>query len=501
MDSTSLSAESFLGYCLANRYKLVKILGKGGMGYVFVAEDLELPRTVAVKMIRPELAHDKVIRKRVERECAMHASVGMHPNVIALHDKIVEDGKLFLIMEYVEGETLANILKAQREDKNKISFNQSIQIVIQLLAALNIIHKNNIVHRDIKPSNIIVVPSGKQGDNITVKLMDFGIARPESDDPDETRLTAFDSAGPGTPAYMAPERIDHESFGDFSPATDLYSIGIILYELIHTQPPFPGSLTEVFKAHITQKPDIEILELSSSFKDVIAKSLNKVPEDRFLTAADFKDAIDAALEDPGIDSTAVNTEENDGEGVTLLTTPEMHLSAGSSRKTNKALLGLSSFKSKRGMVACGFVMTTIFLSVLFYNLSFNNETVKVVEAFPGNGIEVIEDPPTKPPPSVDPPSVLPGKDPEVMPSPAPSEPYPGYFPPQDPFKGIGNPSPYVTYDNQQGYGSAEGSVDDAFYSQKKQTSPRRNANNRSAKVKDSSGFKIREHGTRSISSE
>ena len=503
MDLAPPNAESFLGYCLANRYKFVEILGKGGMGYIFVAKDLELPRTVAVKMIRPEFTKDRVIRRRVERECAMHASVGMHPNIITLHDKIIEDKKIFLIMEHAEGRTLANILKAQREDKNKISFNQSIQIVTQLLAALNIIHNNNIVHRDIKPSNIIVVPSEKQNSNFNVKLIDFGIARSESDDPNETRLTAFDSSGPGTPAYMAPERIDQKSFGDFSPATDLYSVGIIFYELIHTQPPFLGNLTEIFTAHITQQPDIKILEIPQSFKKIIAQSLNKAPKDRFVTVADFKCAIDAAIENPDVGSTVVKKESNERDGVTLLTTPAMHVSPGFTRKNEKSFLKFPNLRNKPIMVSYGLVIATVFIVALIYNLSLNNETVAALTddppvAITETSVVLSSDSPAKVSNKNDSNNDL-TEDPEVESSPPLPEIYPGYFPPQDPFNRLTNPSPYVGTYNGQSRGRAEGSVNEAIGSQKAHTTSKKNTNNTSVKMSSSSSFKIRKRGTRPIS--
>ncbi len=520
---TSETAESFLGYRLANRYQLTELLGIGAMGFVFIADDLELPRTVAVKMVRPDLAHDEVVRRRVERECAMHASVGMHPNIITLHDRIIEDGKIFLIMEYIEGKTLTDILKAQRENQYQISFNQSIQIVTQLLAALEVIHNNNIVHRDIKPSNIIVIPPKSQDDSTTVKLMDFGIARSEDEDSDLTRLTAFDSAGPGTPAYMAPERIDHTSFGNFSPATDLYSLGIIFYELIHTQPPFQGSLTDVFTAHITKPPDIILLELSSSFKGVLAKSLEKAQKDRFKTATEFKDAVDAALSELSTESISDKSTDDGREGITLLSTPEMHLHVDAPWKESNAPPARSTLHNRRAKMVCSFILVAISLSVLIYFQSFKNETLdladeSVTNIVPVDEIPVVSDLISKPvekQPDILYEDSLTDKNHTKISPPSPEvEPTPtynqfSYSPPSDYFEGGGqfglNPSPYTSRDDQTP-GGAERIVEnvirtDVIVPPKKRMLSESKSKKTYKRLNNSPQFEIKKYGTRSISSE
>ncbi len=165
-------------------------------------------------------------------------------------------------------------------------------IIRQLLGALAAIHSRDIVHRDIKTANIILQPQ-TDGPPL-VKLTDFGIARPE-DDATLTQLTSLDTRGPGTPAYMAPERIDPQTFGPLCAATDLYAAGIILYELLVGHPPFRGSMTEIFTGHLMQAPDLSLLPagLPPGVEAVLARALAKRSDARYPNATAFLAAVEA----------------------------------------------------------------------------------------------------------------------------------------------------------------------------------------------------------------
>jgi serine/threonine protein kinase len=278
---------------VAKRYLLLKKIGDGGMGNIFLADDLQLSRQVAVKTIRRELKENTEVRKRIDRECNLHATLGVHPNIIALHDKIVEDDDIFLIMEYVEGETLTAYLKKSIGEKTQQQLQERIDIVCQVLEALAHIHANDILHRDIKPSNIIL--SRKNTSSLSVKLMDFGIASLEREDSALTQLTTLDTGGPGTPTYMAPERIDSTTFGESGPPTDLYSVGVILYELLGNSPPFQGTMTEVFTGHLAKQPNLSLLPASipDALANVLKKSLEKEQSQRFQNAREFATALRA----------------------------------------------------------------------------------------------------------------------------------------------------------------------------------------------------------------
>lgn len=279
------------GTLIAGRYRLLRPLGSGGMGTVYLAEDRMLARQVAIKTIRPELSASQEVRARIKRECRLHAAIGVHPHIVTLYDSIEEHGHLSLVMEYFAGETLAARL-ADQSTRPAMAPVVALDIVRQLLRALSAIHEAGIVHRDIKTANILLQP--QEDGSILAKLTDFGIARTAVEDTDLTRLTALDGQGPGTPAYMAPERIDSQSFGAIGPASDLYAVGVILYELFTGRPPFTGTMTEIFSGHLVQSPGLE--RLSAALPDqchtLLQTALAKQVEDRFASAGAFLGAVE-----------------------------------------------------------------------------------------------------------------------------------------------------------------------------------------------------------------
>ena len=274
---------------VANRYRFKRPLGEGGMGNVYLADDLLLTRQVAVKTIRPELSDNEEVRARIKHECRLHAAIGVHPHIITLYDTVEENGHIYLVMEYFEGETLAGRLATATS--SGMPLDQALDIIRQLLQALSCIHGRDIVHRDIKTSNILLQ---LQADGrYLAKLTDFWIARAETEASDLTRLTSLGTQGPGTPMYMAPERIDPQTFGDICPATDLYAVGIILYELLTGGPPFKGSMTEIFSGHLVQQPALDALPptLPAGLDAVLHQALAKQPADRYQDAASFLAAL------------------------------------------------------------------------------------------------------------------------------------------------------------------------------------------------------------------
>ena len=276
---------------IKKRYKLLEKLGEGGIGDVFLAEDLVLARRVAIKSIREEYWNNADVRKRINRECSLHARLGVHQNIVTLHDKLESNGQIYLILEYVEGETLANFIHKRTTDRKRISVNESIEIISQSLEALSYIHGYDILHRDIKPTNIILKKSSNGVNN--AKLMDFGIACLENNEDALTRLTTMSVGAPGTPLYMAPERFDPDQFESEGPWTDLYSVGIVLYEMIEGVTPFRGSVTELLKGHLVEVPEFTEPQ-SYSFEQlqkITLKALSKKKVDRYQSANDFLVAL------------------------------------------------------------------------------------------------------------------------------------------------------------------------------------------------------------------
>ncbi|MDX9975625.1 MAG: serine/threonine-protein kinase, partial [FCB group bacterium] len=275
-----------------SRFVFKHSLGVGGMGEVYLAEDSSLRRPVAIKTIRPDLSRDPEVRKRIERECLLHAKVGPHPHIVTLYDKFEEGDRLNLVMEYVEGETLQQYLERNQKSGTVPPIEEAVGIAVQVLDALARIHAQGIVHRDIKPSNIVLVKDDSGG--VCAKLMDFGIARAQDED-FASRLTQESGSGPGTPLYMAPEQIDPQAFGDISPATDVYAMGIMLYQMTSGEPPFTGSITHIFNGHLRSAPPSLRERARGRVPEMLAEivecALAKSPSGRFSTAKAFREEL------------------------------------------------------------------------------------------------------------------------------------------------------------------------------------------------------------------
>ena len=207
---------------LANRYRIVRKLGEGGMGLVYLAEDTELGTSVAIKFIPPQLAGNARAVKNLKREAATAMQLS-HSNIVRLHDLHTDGHQKFLVMEHIEGRTLDALL-AERED-DKLSLEELLPIAEQIAASLDYAHGQGVLHRDLKPSNIMVASDG------SVKLLDFGIAREMKDS--FTRVTGQETSG--TLPYMSPEQLMGEQP---TPSMDIYSFAAVLYECLSGHPPF-----------------------------------------------------------------------------------------------------------------------------------------------------------------------------------------------------------------------------------------------------------------------
>ena len=259
------------------------------MGEVYLAQDMELHRLVAIKTLRQEVMDDEAVRKRIERECLLHAKVGPHPNIVTLFDRFEEDSRLALVMEYVDGETLQTRLELNADEGVSMTMADAVKVAGQMLEALSRIHQHDIVHRDIKPANIML--SRDHSGRISAKLMDFGIARINDDETQYTQLTTDSRAALGTPLYMAPEQIDSATFGQVSPATDIYAVGIVLYHMVCGQPPFQGTLTEILNGHlnrpVTPPRFKEDCPAAKHLGPVLKRAMAKKPAERYGSAKEF----------------------------------------------------------------------------------------------------------------------------------------------------------------------------------------------------------------------
>ena len=264
------------GSLFAGRYRITRKLGGGGMADVYLAEDQELGRRVAVKILHERYANDEQFVERFRRE-ATHAAGLSHPNIVSIFDRGEADGSYFIVMEYVEGKTLKELIRG----RGPCPIPVAIAYTRQILSGLRYAHRNGVVHRDIKPHNVIVDPEG------VVKVTDFGIARAGA-----SQMTE-EGAIIGTAQYLSPEQARGAPVDQTS---DLYSTGIVLYELLTAEVPFSGDTpVEIAMKHLSEIPDppSELrAEVPDDLDNVVLRALSKEPADRYQSAA----AMDADLE-------------------------------------------------------------------------------------------------------------------------------------------------------------------------------------------------------------
>ncbi|MCL7426182.1 Stk1 family PASTA domain-containing Ser/Thr kinase [Streptomyces sp. YS415] len=280
---------------LGGRYELGQVLGRGGMAEVYLAHDQRLGRTVAVKTLRADLARDPSFQARFRREAQSAASLN-HPAIVAVYDTgedYIDNVSIpYIVMEYVDGSTLRELLHSGR----KLLPERSMEMTIGILQALEYSHRNGIVHRDIKPANVMLTRNGQ------VKVMDFGIARAMGDSGMTMTQT---SAVIGTAQYLSPEQAKGEQVDNRS---DLYSTGCLLYELLTVRPPFVGdSPVAVAYQHVreeAQPPSVFDPEITPEMDAIVLKALVKDPNYRYQSADEMRLDIEAALDGQPVAATA-----------------------------------------------------------------------------------------------------------------------------------------------------------------------------------------------------
>lgn len=283
------------GTSLAGRYEIVKQLGKGGMGEVYLAEDTNLKRQVAIKVLPQEFALDKERLARFEREARVLASLN-HPNIATIHGLEKADGKQLLVMELVEGETLAD-----RLEKSPLSLEETLDVCHQIAEGLESAHEKGIIHRDLKPGNIKISPDEK------IKILDFGLAKAIQEDPEEIDLSKSPTltdqmtqpgAILGTAAYMSPEQAKGKTVDK---RTDIWAFGCILYECLTGKRPFKGdAVSEMIASILKDMPDLSALPETTPLKvrEVISRSLVKDARNRLHDIADARIDIQDVLSGP-----------------------------------------------------------------------------------------------------------------------------------------------------------------------------------------------------------
>jgi serine/threonine protein kinase/tetratricopeptide (TPR) repeat protein len=285
---------SQLQAALADRYRLDRMLGQGGMATVYLAQDLKHPRQVAIKVLRPELA-SMLGPERFAREIQVLAALS-HPHILPLFDSGEADGQLFYVMPFIRGESLQHKLARERQ----LDIAEAVSIIRQVASALDHAHAQGLVHRDIKPENILL----HEGEAM---LADFGIALDAAATGPGKRITAT-GLSLGTPAYMSPEQVAGEATLD--PRSDVYALGCLLYELLAGEPPFTGPTAQAIMAKRFSQSAPQVRRLRPAVPLAVERALTRAmaqaPADRFPSAGAFGEALVASPpSDPGPPSVAV----------------------------------------------------------------------------------------------------------------------------------------------------------------------------------------------------
>lgn len=272
------------GSVVDGRYRVLRRLGSGGMADVWLAEDTHLQRQVALKVLHKRFAQDREFVERFRREAESAAGL-QHPNIVSVYDRGEFEGTYYIAMQYIEGPTLKGLIDAGLNPE------QAVALIRQVLEAAKFAHRNGIVHRDLKPQNVIVDPEGK------AIVTDFGIARAGVSEITQTGSVM------GTPHYLSPEQA--QGF-EVTAVSDLYSIGVLLYEALSGRVPFEGeSAVAVAMKQVSQTPQRPSSinpRVSPALDAVVMRALEKDPGERFQSADAFIAALDAALREPGVGS-------------------------------------------------------------------------------------------------------------------------------------------------------------------------------------------------------
>ncbi|MFC2088375.1 protein kinase [Calditrichota bacterium] len=265
-----------------SHYKILRKIGKGGMGEVYLAQDNELDRLVAIKTLPAEILSDEAIKERFKREAKTAAALN-HPNIVTIYEFGEFDHTNYIAMEYVEGISLKELIT-----KRDISTEQVLNIAIQICEGLKEAHKANIIHRDLKPDNILI------DKNERIKIVDFGLAKLKG-----AKQVTKESTTLGTPNYMAPEQYQNSPI---DMRTDIWSFGVILYEMINGEMPFKGNNeAEVMYSVLSKEPESiseSWVEYPEAIKSIVLNSVKKNPEERYQNVTDLLNDLSAAIEHP-----------------------------------------------------------------------------------------------------------------------------------------------------------------------------------------------------------
>lgn len=347
-DQTPLQADStvagaapvdpLVGHTLDEKYRLEARLGIGGMGTVYRARHLLIDRPVAVKVLNPRFVEDEAARTRFRREAKACGRL-QHVNAVTVTDfGTSQDGYVYLVMELLEGRTLRDVLAKEAP----LDAARSVALMLQISAAVAAAHEAGIIHRDLKPANIFVVQRAEVP--AVVKVLDFGIAKLAADSLDEDEPKTLTQVGAmiGTPRYMAPEQCDG---AELTPAADVYSLGVILYEMLTGTVPFSGStplaIAMKHTGEVPRSPREFVSTIPLALEQVVLHTLEKRPQDRPGNAAEFQVELLSTAQRLGLENAAVASGPN----------IEALRSVGTESPSGRLVIDISRLRENQGRAA------------------------------------------------------------------------------------------------------------------------------------------------------
>ena len=367
---------NLIGKMLANRYEILEKIGNGGMATVYRAKCHVLNRYVAIKILKDEFITDNEFIKRFKTEAQSAASL-THPNIVSIYDVGNEGDIYYIVMELIQGKTLKEIIV----EDGKLSWKWSVNIAIQIASALEMAHKNNIIHRDIKPHNIIITEDGM------AKVTDFGIAKAVSN----STITAFGTTI-GSVHYFSPE---HAKGGFTDAKSDIYSLGVVMYEMLTGRVPFDADTPVSVALMQVQEEPVEPKKLNPqipiSVNKIILKAMQKDPGDRYQSATDMLIDLSTALKRPDEDFVHINKEYDGIDTQKLSTLYDLDSKSRddedddyeSRRKTNKKRRkGVIGFFLKHKIISFFVIGILVFGAAMGGTVMFMNMTKEVVIQIP-----------------------------------------------------------------------------------------------------------------------
>ena len=339
------------GQKISDRYQIIKSIGEGGMANVYLAYDTILDRNVAVKVLRGDLATDEKFVRRFQRE-ALSASSLSNPNIVEVFDVGEDNGEYYIVMEYVEGKHLKNLLKK----RGKLTVAEVIDITLQITNGLSVAHDSYIIHRDIKPQNILILENG------LIKITDFGIAVAMN----ATQLTQTNSVM-GSVHYLPPEQASGKGA---TLQSDIYSIGILMYELLTGKLPFKGdNAVEIALKHLKEAmPSIrdELPDIPQSVENIILKATAKNPKNRYADAREMYEDLKTCLDEARSNELKITFKypEHDYDDTKILKVVKDNPKSNKAKKAGEEIIAKQISKKDTSQNKLIIVLASIFVSLV-----------------------------------------------------------------------------------------------------------------------------------------